>query len=65
MDAPDNPLSEQHYQQLVDGLAAAQRGLAHIELAKRAGIEVSAAEAQLLDTQSRLLKIKQVYFPNR
>lgn len=65
MNDTDNPLSETHYQEIQRGLEAAQRGLANIARAKMAGIDMSAAEQQIKDSQARLLAIKQVYFPGR
>lgn len=61
----DNPLNEQHYQQIKDGLAQADEALRQIDLAKRAGLDVSAQEKQVAETKARLLSIKQVYFPGR
>ena len=65
MNEDDNPLGEHHYQQIVTGLATAERALRNIARAKLAGIDMSVQEAQIKDTQARLLQVKSVYFPGR
>lgn len=59
-----NPLQQEHLDKINNALAAAEAGMQAIELAKRAGIDVSAQEKQLQDSITRLKSIKQVYFPN-
>lgn len=60
-----SPLTEQHYQDIKNGLEAINKAKAQIALAKRAGLDVTAQEAAANDTERKLLQIKQVYFPNR
>jgi hypothetical protein len=60
-----NPLNEAHYQQIQDGLEAARVGLIQAEMAQRAGLDVSADLARINASRDQLLKLKQVYFPNR
>lgn len=60
-----NPLNEQHLTQINDGLRQADEAMRQIELAKRAGLDVSLQEQQVQATKARLLQIKQVYFPGR
>lgn len=65
MATPIGPLTEEHYQQLRNALDQINQTKQQIELAKRAGIDVSASEAQLADTETKLRQIKSVYFPGR
>jgi hypothetical protein len=46
----------------LDNIRLAQN---EIDLAKRAGIDVTAQQKQLDDSKSKLLQFKQVYFPGR
>lgn len=62
-DFPSTILTEDHLKVLknaIDQGAAIQR---EIDLAKRAGIDVSAAEALLQDTLGKIRQSKSVYFP--
>lgn len=58
-----NPLGEADLAKINQALSHVDNGLAQVELAKRAGIDVSQQEQQLLKTQAQLLQIKQTYFP--
>jgi hypothetical protein len=60
-----NPLNEEHLEQLNTGIAAANEGLRQVELAKRAGMDMSQQETELRASLESLRQIKQVYFPNR
>lgn len=60
-----NPLSETDLAQINDGINQAEQGMRQLELAKRAGIDVTAQEAELTKTLKQLRQLKQVYFPNR
>lgn len=60
-----NPLTEQHLEAINAGLATAAVARKAIDLATRAGVDVSAARAKLDADEARLRQIKQVYFPNR
>lgn len=61
----NGPLNEEHFQQIVIGIQAADRGLEEIAQAKRAGIDTGDAEQRLRADRERLTTIKQVYFPGR
>lgn len=60
-----NPLTEEHLNQINNALEAAQFARSQIDMAKRAGIDVASHEQQLNTNEARLLQIKQVYFPGR
>lgn len=60
-----NPLTESHLTQIRRSLDIADQALAQIELAERAGVDVSAQKQSLLDSKQKLLQIKNVYFPNQ
>ena len=60
-----NPLSEEHFQQIEQGLRAANSALAQVEMAKRAGIDTGDSEQRARDARDKLLRIKQVYFAGR
>lgn len=64
MDIP-NPLTEQHYQQIVNGLSVIAQAEQQILLAKQAGINVDQQSAQLADNKQKLLQVKNTYFPGR
>jgi hypothetical protein len=61
----DGPLSEAHLAQLKAGMEAADEALRQIEMAKRAGIDMGAQEAETRALRDRLAQIRQVYFPGR
>lgn len=63
-DLPDNPIAHR-YDDIVTGLNQIQYAMQQIKLAKQAGLDVAAAEAQANDTYNRLLALKQTYFPGR
>lgn len=66
MDSPIqlHPLTNAHLDQIKKSLLVADAALAQADLAERAGIDVSAQKAQLLDSKQKLLQVKNVYFPN-
>lgn len=57
------PLGEADLAKINQSLAHVEEGLKQVDLAERAGINVTQQKAQLLATQEQLTKIKQVYFP--
>lgn len=59
------PLTIEHLSQLRNAQDIIRNAKDQIELAKRAGIDVSAQEQQIADTETKLAKIKQVYFPGQ
>lgn len=61
----EHPLTDEHLQQINDGLIGIDKALKQIALAERAGIDIGPTKAAALDAQTKLQKIKQVYFPNR
>jgi len=58
-----NPLTNVDLDKINQGIAHAQKALAQIELAKRAGLDVSTQEQQAQATLEQLKNLKQVYFP--
>lgn len=62
---PMNPFTEEDYQNLVAHLANIETGLKHVNLARSAGINVDEHDAKLKEARDKLLKLKNVYFPNR
>jgi hypothetical protein len=60
---PQSPLTVQHLEQMRNALDTLANMRAQIDLAKRAGIDVSQQEAQLVDAETRIRQIKNVYFP--
>lgn len=58
-----NPLTGVDLEKINQGLAHAKKALAQIELAKRAGLDVSQQEAQAQAAVQQLQNLKQVYFP--
>lgn len=60
-----NPLTEDHYNQISKALADGRLAERHIEMAKRAGIDVSEHEKNHTENMQKLRQIKQVYFPHR
>ena len=61
----NNPLTQQHLNDINTALQAINIAREQIAMAKRAGIDVSAHETAVGDTEKRLLAIKQVYFPGQ
>jgi hypothetical protein len=61
----DHPLTEQHFDQIKQGLDEVARAENQIRLARLAGINMDAVEAELKSHRERLLALKQVYFPGR
>jgi hypothetical protein len=62
---PANPLTPDHLAQLKNALDNAKRAQYQIDLAKRAGIDVSALEQTNQDNITKLRQILQVYFPGQ
>ena len=62
---PSTILGEEHLASINDALAKAKTAESEIKLAKLAGIDVSAQEAELKASLDKLHSIKQVYFPGR
>jgi len=65
MNDPVHPLTEDHLANINHALEQIKLGLQQVALATSAGIDVATQKASLLDTQGKLLAIKQVYFPGR
>ncbi len=61
----DHPLTDEHLQQIKDGLAGIDKALKQIALAERAGIDMSATKGDAIKAQTQLQNIRQVYFPGR
>jgi len=62
---PNNPLTPEHLTQLKNALDASKAADNQIDLAKRAGLDVSKLEAINEDAKGKLTLIKQVYFPGQ
>jgi hypothetical protein len=62
---PGSPLTLAHLAQLNNALDLVKTAQIQIDLAKRAGIDVSAAQAKNTDNESKLRQLKQVYFPGQ
>ena len=62
---PGSPLTPAHLQQLNNALDQIKLAKVQIDLAKRAGIDVSTLEATNNDNETKLRQIKQVYFPGQ
>ena len=58
-----NPLTKEDKAKIVEALKAITEVKKDIAKAKLAGINVDVQEKRLLDTETRLRNIKQVYFP--
>lgn len=62
---PGSPLTPAHLQQLNNALDQIRLAKVQLDLAKRAGIDVSTLEATNNDNETKLRQIKQVYFPGQ
>jgi hypothetical protein len=62
---PANPLTPDHLAQLKNALDAAKQAQYQIDLAKRAGIDVSNLEQANTDNITKLRQVLQVYFPGQ
>lgn len=65
MQDPENPLSEEQQDELVQKLKDCDIAQKQIDKAKRAGVPIGDAETQLKEARSQLLKLKNVYAPNK
>ena len=61
----DNPLSEDQIQELLQKIKDTDKAQKQIDMAKRAGVPIGDAEEQLKDVKAQLIKLKNVYAPNR
>jgi hypothetical protein len=62
---PANILTETHYQQIKNALDVIASIQQHIDMAARAGIDVSQHRDRLKQAHDQLLALKNVYFPGR
>lgn len=62
---PGSPLTTEHLSQLNGALDQIRLARIQIDLAKRAGIDVSQAEQMNNDNETKIRQIKQVYFPGQ
>lgn len=63
---PDgNPLNDQHLMDLNAAKEKIARARKALDLASRAGFDVTKSKAALDDMEGQVTRIKQVYFPNR
>jgi hypothetical protein len=65
MATPSTILTEEHYQNLKNSLDQAANIQREIDLAKAAGLDVSAMQAQLTTALGQIRQFKNVYFPGR
>lgn len=63
MASPTSPLTTDHAVQLRNSLDRIQLVKNQIDLAKRAGIDVSAQEQKLLASEETIRKVLNTYFP--
>jgi len=62
----ESPMKEQvHLPMLNENLEYIEEAQKHIDQAKRAGIDVSAAQAVLDKAKAQTLQVKNAYFPGR
>ena len=62
---PGSPLTLDHLQQLNNALDQIKVAQIQIDLAKRAGIDVSQAESLNQQNETKIRQLKQVYFPGQ
>jgi hypothetical protein len=62
---PQHPLTDTHLVQINNALQTLQLAQNQVDLAKRAGIDVSSHQATIDDNRTKLLAIKNTYFPGR
>lgn len=62
---PPNPLTEQDLERINTGLAQAREAQELIDMASRAGIDVEEFRVRARDSQEKLLRMKQVFFPGQ
>lgn len=61
----NEPLTKKDYQEINKGLAACNEMRLEIDRARQAGADVEEAELRLNHVYDRLVKLKEVYFPNQ
>ncbi len=61
----NEPLDESHLVEIDKSLKQLGEAKLQIEKAKRAGIDLGTAEADLFDNEGKLMKIRQAYFPGK
>lgn len=62
---PQTVLGPQRLAEINQALQSLDNAAQQVELAKRAGIDVKDSEAQIETSRSKLMQIKQVYFPGQ
>lgn len=62
-DLPDSPFGPADLEEMRNQLRALDRAESIIARSKRAGIDVSALEAQARETREQLLRLKAAFFP--
>ena len=62
---PNSPLTIDHLRQINDALTVLDVAQAQVDLATRAGIDVTAQQAQITQAKAQLRQIKQTYFPGQ
>lgn len=61
----DSPLNDSHLRDITNALDAIKRAQVQIDLAKRAGLDMTSQENTLKEKQGQLIQLKQTYFPNQ
>lgn len=64
MGNPASPLTADHHQQIIQGLARIKLAEDQIALAKMAKIDVTQQEQRLQEAKDKLNLLRSVYFPN-
>lgn len=62
---PGSPLTAEHLSALNNSLDQIKLAQQQIDLAKRAGIDVSGQEATLKQAETQIRQIKSVYYPGQ
>lgn len=59
------PLSKEQIDGIIENIRALDKVALEIDKARRAGLDVVEADATMKDTREKLMKLKNVYAPNR
>lgn len=59
-----SPLGDAELKRIKDSIGQLDEAQVQADLATRAGIDVSDQKKTITDTRQKLMRIKQVYFPN-
>lgn len=62
---PENPLSKEQIDELIQKIKDCDKVQAQIDMAKRAKVPIGDAETRLAETRKQLMDLKNVYAPQR